>query len=156
MLASKTCAHANREIAMIDNSRNKCNLNSSTTTELTKSPISRRELFLSIIRNVAEKTETIINDSAIKKENITSWVKIGKVVDFPPDTSIDVNNGIQVLISRNNGFQAIDKEGTMKIKRPLKLDENGFLLMDPNGVWPENGFLSFMTRELIEEAVEVA
>lgn len=83
------------------------------------------------------------------------WVLIGSLADFPPDSRTPVNQGQHLIIARPRGLYALDAAAAETAdtppRRPLRLECNGQLALNPGGQWPANACLSLLTGNRISE-----
>ena len=118
----------------------------------------RRVFFKEMIGRVTDflKVEGITQ----KKQSFTSWITVGKLKDFPPGKILLVNAGRHILHSSSEGLEVYDKNHcqesgeTVEQTRPLRIDQNGTISMNPYGSWPRGSKLSDMTGERIPQEEE--
>jgi hypothetical protein len=76
------------------------------------------------------------------------WLTVGPVADFPPGSEYVVNEGRQIVVSLAEGIRAVDSDVGRRVIRPLRLEMNGTLSMDPRGLWPAGALLNVMTGNM--------
>ncbi|PIQ23205.1 hypothetical protein COW36_19105 [bacterium (Candidatus Blackallbacteria) CG17_big_fil_post_rev_8_21_14_2_50_48_46] len=83
------------------------------------------------------------------------WIEIGSVAQFKPETLTEVNQKQQIVFADYKGFWALDYEtyhqGGNSPRRPLRIEVNGQLSLNPQESWSEGDYLSFLTGNRITE-----
>ena len=80
------------------------------------------------------------------------WIPIGSLADFPPGCRTPVHQGQYLIIAHQRGLYALDAAGPeTSPRRPLRLEFNGQLALNPGGQWPANACLSLLTGNRISE-----
>lgn len=117
---------------------------------------SRRSFFSIFLRPVwaplTRKKMADVGNDATRAEDAAMWLPLGSLARFSPGEAVMVNENRQVLVFLPEGLCAVDTEayraGLGAPRRPLRIEPDGRLAMNPLGTWPPKAVLSVMTGTL--------
>lgn len=88
----------------------------------------------------------------LEAPSLPRWIAVGTLADFPPGCRVFVNQGKHLIASHQQGLYALDANQTeQNPRRPLRLECNGQVALNPGGQWPDRSCLSILTGNRISE-----
>lgn len=107
------------------------------------------ESILQLLEAHANPTE---KNSMPEAPVLLGWIPVGTLAEFPPGCRVFVNQGKHLVVAHQHGVYALDaNQPEQSPRRPLRLECNGQLALNPGGQWPDRTCLSILTGNRISE-----